>query len=66
MIELRLKHVCALLAIFFGWVALRYGFKEAVFIGALGAAGWFVGRFLEGEVDLPVLNRSRRDFTDLE
>lgn len=53
------RHYCSFLGLAFGFLILHYGFVQAVFLAAMAAAGWFVGRVLEGEIDLSEFARRR-------
>lgn len=59
------KHIGALLGFGFGWLVVQYGFIAAVFVIAMAAAGWTVGRVLEGEIDVSAY-LPRRDTQDFE
>jgi hypothetical protein len=63
--QLRTKHIGALVGFAFGWLIIQYGIVNAVFMLALAAAGWFVGRILDGEAQLSDYIRQRDD-RDLE
>ena len=61
MMEIRSKHVGALLGFVFGWLIVKYGVFIAVFLAVMAAAGWFVGRLVDGEADLQDYIGRRRD-----
>lgn len=63
--QLTSKHLGALLGFGFGWLVVQYGFVAAVFVLAMAAAGWVVGRILDGELDVSQYIR-RQDPMDLE
>ena len=63
--DIRSKHVGALLGFGFGWLIVHYNVFIAVFLAVMAAAGWFVGRILDGEADLSDYV-SRRRGEDLE
>jgi uncharacterized membrane protein len=46
------KHLGTLVGFGFGWLVVQYGFVRAVFVIAMAAAGWAVGRVLDGELDI--------------
>jgi hypothetical protein len=52
MIRISAKHAGALFGLFLGWLIIQYGLVAAVFVLALAAAGWIVGRVLDGEIDV--------------
>lgn len=58
--QIRSKHVGALLGLAFGWLILRYGFVAAIFLLAMAVGGWFLGRVLDGETEIGDLLRRRR------
>jgi uncharacterized membrane protein len=63
--QVRSKHVGALVGLGVGWLIVQYGLIAAVFVLALAAAGWAVGRVLDGEIDVSrYVHRS--DSQDLE
>ena len=47
-----MKYAGALAGLVFGYLILRFGFVAAVFVLALAAVGWIVGRVLDGEIDV--------------
>jgi len=59
--KIRSKHIGALLGLAFGWVAVQYGFYQAVFVAVLTAAGWWIGKVLDGETSLLEYLQRRRD-----
>ena len=59
------KHVGALLGLGFGWLVVQYGFFKAVFVAVVALLGWFLGRIVDGELDVTQYIR-RRDAEDLE
>ena len=65
MMQLRSKHVGALVGFLFAWLIIQYDLFRAVFILALAVVGWFVGRILDGEIHLP-LSVGRRDDDELQ
>ena len=65
MIHVRFKHIGALLGLAFAWFVVQYGFFQAVFVAVAVGLGWFLGRILDGEVDVAEYVR-RRDVEDLE
>lgn len=52
MMPMQAKYACALAGLVFGYLILRFGFVAAVFVLAMGAVGWVVGRVLDGEIDV--------------
>jgi uncharacterized membrane protein len=50
--QLQAKHVGALAGLLFGYLFVRFGFIQAVFVLTIGAVGWIIGRVLDGEVDV--------------
>ena len=52
MMPMQAKYAGALAGLVFGYLILRFGFKGAVFVLAIGAVGWIVGRVLDGEIDI--------------
>ncbi|MFN3653639.1 MAG: DUF2273 domain-containing protein [Armatimonadota bacterium] len=46
------KHICALAAFGLAWFFVEYGFFKTVFVLAMIVAGWFIGRVLDGELDI--------------
>jgi uncharacterized membrane protein len=46
------KHFGAVAGALFGWLIIQYGLFKAVFVLAALVAGWYVGRVLDGEVEL--------------
>ncbi len=65
MMEMRSKHVGALLGLGFGLLVVHYNFFIAVFIAVMVGLGWFIGRVLDGETDISDYIR-RRNSTDYE
>ena len=47
-----MKYAGALAGLVFGYLILRFGFIKAVFVLALAAVGWVIGRVLDGEIDV--------------
>lgn len=50
--QIRAKHLCALVGLAFGLLVVHYGVIKAIFVVAMVFVGWCVGRILEGELDL--------------
>jgi len=46
------KHIGLLLGFGFGWIVVQFGIVKAVFVLAMAAVGWIVGRVLDGEIDV--------------
>jgi uncharacterized membrane protein len=63
--HVRAKYVGLLAGLFFGWIVIHYGFFKAVFVAVLAAAGWYLGRVLDGELDISGYVR-RPDHEELE
>jgi uncharacterized membrane protein len=63
--QIRAKYLGLFAGLFFGWIIIHYGLFKAVFVAVLGAAGWYVGRVLDGEADLSGFVR-RPENEDLE
>ena len=63
--KLSSKHIGILLGFGFGWLVLQHGFPKAVFVLAMAAVGWVIGRVLDGEIDVSQYIR-RRGVDDLE
>ncbi len=59
--EIRSKHVGALLGLAFGWLIVQYNIYIAVFLAVMAGLGWFIGRVLDGEADLSEYIPRRRD-----
>ena len=57
--QLRMQHVGALVGLIFGLAVIHYGFIRGVFLLALAVAGWFIGRVLDGELDVSDYLRRR-------
>lgn len=57
--QLRTKHIGAIVGFAFGWLVIQYGFVAAVFMLAMAGVGWFVGRILDGEAQLSDYIRPR-------
>jgi len=65
MIQIRSKHVGALLGLGVGWIIVEHGLVAGVFVGVAAALGWALGRVLDGELDLTDYLR-RREREDIE
>lgn len=65
MIEMRSKHVGALVGLGVGWIIVEHGLVAGVFVGVAAALGWAFGRVIDGELDLMDILR-RREREDLE
>jgi hypothetical protein len=63
--QIRSKHIAAVLGFGFGWLIVHYGIYIAVFLAVMAGAGWFLGRILDGEADLSDYIGRRRN-GDLE
>lgn len=62
--RLRAKHLGALAGLLFAWFIVQYGFFQAVFVAAAAAAGWWLGKLLDGETPLLEYLQRRRDELD--
>lgn len=58
------KHVGALLGLGIGWIIVRHGLVEAVFVLVVVAIGWIVGRIVDGELEVQDLLPRRREPDD--
>ncbi|MGV3719433.1 MAG: DUF2273 domain-containing protein [Actinomycetota bacterium] len=63
--KLTSKHIGILLGFGFGWIVVQHGFVKAVFVLAMAAIGWVIGRVLDGEIDVSQYIR-RGGVDDLE
>jgi uncharacterized membrane protein len=63
--KLTSKHIGILLGFGFGWIVVQHGFVKGVFVLAMAAVGWVIGRVLDGEIDVSQYIR-RRGVDDLE
>lgn len=62
---LKTKHIGAILGLLLGLAFHYYGFEVTVFLAAMTALGWTLGRAADGEIDLSEMLR-RRSGEDLE
>jgi uncharacterized membrane protein len=59
MSQWRAKHFGGLTGLVFGLLTIFFSIEKAIFLLALAAVGWCVGRVLDGEVDIPGYVRRR-------
>lgn len=63
--QLNAKILGAVFGFGFGWLVVQYGLVQAVFVLAMAAVGWIIGRVVEGELDISQYAR-RQEPLDLE
>ncbi len=63
--QIKAKHVGAVLGFGFGWLIVHYNIFIAVFLAVTAIGGWYLGRVLDGETDI-VEYLARRRNQDLE